>query len=173
MLKALFGSKQKEQIVSSSEQPGQLAGVQNGITSNDIDSILTTTGQSHMNISEALRSDPLGGITTLKVKKAFTKAEAKALEKVAAETKVLAQSTKEAADYLVQITEDGVSINKDNNRVIAANLVATTAKHGSNSKVGELAQKQREHHFSNAVSYQNVVEGVNARIQGRLAGLGL
>lgn len=167
MLKALFGSKQKEQIVSS-DQPGQLAGTQSGITAASLDHVLLA-GQSDKNISHTF-GDVLPSVPMMTQNRAFTKQEASKLKEVSSQLTVMADATEEAATHLEDINKNKVRIKKAVGKVHRSNIVTTTAMHGVDTQTAKLAEQQRLNHNNNALSYQETRANIDAQIQGKLAG---
>lgn len=166
MLKALFGAKEK-QIVST-EQPGQLAGVQSGITASAIDNILLT-GQSDKNISQTF-GDALPGVPMMTQNRAFTKAETSKLKEVSSQLTVMADATEEAATHLENINRNKVRIKTAVGKVHRSNIVTTTAIQGVDVQTANLAEKQRLNHNNNALSYYETRASVDAQISGKMAG---
>ena len=166
MLKALFGTKEKQ--ITSTDQPGQLAGVQSGITAGAIDNILLS-GQSDKNISQTF-GDVLPGVPMMTENRAFTKAESSELKKVSSQLTVMADATEEAATHLENINQNKVRIKKAVGKVHRSNIVTTTAIQGVDTQAANLAEKQRVNHNNNALSYHETRANVDAQIAGKMAG---
>jgi hypothetical protein len=166
MLKALFGTKEKQ--ITSTEKPGQLAGVQSGITASAIDNILLT-GQSDKNISHTF-GDALPGIPMMTGNQAFTQKQATALKEVSTQLTVMADATEEAATHLEEINKNKVRVKKAVGKVHRSNMVTTSAIQGVDTQTANLAEKQRLNHNNNALSYYETQASIQAQIDGKMAG---